>query len=201
MHHGVVWVCVCRLDEEWVWAGRSRRACLFKCDILCLIWVRSVSEQGGEEGHVYSNVVFCLIWVRSECEQGGQEGHVFQVWYFIMEFCLIWARSECEQVQEGRVYSSVRFYYGILIIWVRRVCKQGGQEGHVYSSVIFYCEILFHLGEECVWAGRSRGACLFRVKCGILLSIMEFCLSAYELVMSQVRLLQLSLSLISHRAM
>ena len=31
--------------------------------------------------------------------------------------------------------------------------------------------------------------------------ILEFCRSAYELVMSQVRLLQLSLSLISHRAM
>ena len=27
--------------------------------------MRSVSEQGGEEGYVYSSVIFCLIWVRS----------------------------------------------------------------------------------------------------------------------------------------
>ena len=80
------------------------------------------------------------------------------------------------------------------------MCEQGGQEGHVYSSVI-----LFRLGEEyvtmCQQGGQEGHVYSGSSVVGILLSIMELCLSAYELVMSQVRLLQLSLNLTSHRAM
>ena len=58
---------------------------------------------------------------------------------------------------------------------MRSECEQGGQEGRVYSSVIFYYGILFNLGEECVRAERSRGACFSSVICyyGILFNLGE----------------------------